>query len=638
MPESLYEKEWTTAARKAHKAAGGYFAGSDGDSFPLADASDVSDAWNLAGHDPHPDQVRANIKRWAKANGHYDALPQTAKDEDKEAIGARESAFAPPALGSPTIATLTMTFIEDDAISLNGRRYPREAVNKLIQSAQIQLSDPDAAPLTCYISHDAADQDNSLLLTGKITSVWREGTKGKAKIALVNTSAGRDMAVQAHGGFMRTMSLRASNAEIKREKGSDMPVVGGENLRLDGIDFTATPGIPVAKIQDVALAENAREGPQRLHEVFDAQAPLLEWEKVAPMEKPKLNEADQGGNMPGGYTPTSGDAPSLDGSPGGGKYGDAMYKQPDMTSGQMQGMAPAPALQEAHNRIAIVQGRSCAPSRESKEWRKAMHGMTEREQREAVRLWQLLEAGRLREAGKALSKKNDGHLDVAHDSLARHMQMDCEGANSKMARYDPDGDGDDDSTDDPAKNPDYALDKLQDGDQMESATAKKGGDSPMTEDEALKLLEAKGYNIARPKTADEVQQERLEAVKAEHTRQLEEMKAEQARQLAEQEKRLEEQMRGMIASTIPDPQRRSLVLGATVTESSTGRHQPLRGKYLQEKIKALDWQRMAYDRTTPLPTDQIPLDLLMKEFEHMYAVSYDDWAKQVYNIAPVYDR
>ncbi len=572
---------------------------------------------------------QTDIPADAKASA-YRKLIAAAKSvgvEVSDKKDAKESAFAPSALGKTKVATLTTTWLEDGAVSLNGRQYPRETVDRLIQSAQIHLSTPGAAPLTCYISHEAADRDDSLKLAGKITQVWREGSKAKARIDLVNTEAGRTMATQAAGGFLRTMSLRASNAEIQRPKDSTWPVVGGSSLRLDGIDFTASPGINVAKIEDVALAENAREGPQRLHEVFNAHAPLLQLEqKESAMNR--LTEADGGGNMVGGSPPTSGDSPSVDGTQTQDAYGQRQYKAPDMTSGPMAGADAAPELQEAHDRIAMVQGRSCAPGRESKAWRKALRGMTEAEQRATVFLWQLLEAGRIREAGRALSKRNDGHLDVAHDSLARHMALECMGESSKPGggRYDPDGDGDDDSTNDPQKNPDFALDKLQAGDdQMESARRTKGGDSPMTEEEALKLLEAKGYGIQRPKSAEETLREQLEAMKAEQEAKLAAIKEQQERELAE--------LKATLDQNTPNPERRSFVSGAN-TNTQTRQNRPLHGNYLQERIRSLDWNQLA-DRTAPLP-DDIPVEILLKEFERLYAVTYDDWAERVHGIRPIY--
>src|SRR5258708_1070122 len=114
---TLYEANWDTASCKAHKANGGDFAGPK-DTFPLKDASDVADAWGLAGHADNPDEVRANIKRWAKDNGHYGALPDTAKDDGKASESAAITAGLRP---KKKIATIRVCYLEYNARSLNGR-------------------------------------------------------------------------------------------------------------------------------------------------------------------------------------------------------------------------------------------------------------------------------------------------------------------------------------------------------------------------------------------------------------------------------------------------------------------------------------------------------------------------------------
>lgn len=81
---ALYASEekmkWTAEARKK-LAAGeirGAFAGPD-QSYPIADSSDVGDAWGLAGQAANPDQVRRNIIRIAKKYGWTSGLPESAK-------------------------------------------------------------------------------------------------------------------------------------------------------------------------------------------------------------------------------------------------------------------------------------------------------------------------------------------------------------------------------------------------------------------------------------------------------------------------------------------------------------------------------------------------------------------------------
>jgi len=143
---TAYEANWDAAARKAHKAAGGYFAGPD-DTFPLKDASDVDDAYRLAGHAANPDQVRANIIRWAKDNGHAAALPETAKDDEantNDLDGELTSSLKQESAATITssiikprqkIATLRVCFLEYNARSLNGRIYPKVTCDRIYESA-----------------------------------------------------------------------------------------------------------------------------------------------------------------------------------------------------------------------------------------------------------------------------------------------------------------------------------------------------------------------------------------------------------------------------------------------------------------------------------------------------------------------
>lgn len=78
-------REWNAAARKK-LAAGqikGGFAG-PGNTFPIADSSDVADAWGLAGKAADPDAVRRKIIAIAKKHGWLAAMPETAQAWAKE--------------------------------------------------------------------------------------------------------------------------------------------------------------------------------------------------------------------------------------------------------------------------------------------------------------------------------------------------------------------------------------------------------------------------------------------------------------------------------------------------------------------------------------------------------------------------
>lgn len=586
----IQEASWNTAARTTYHAEHPEnFAGPDM-SFPIKDGDDVHSAWNLAGHADDPDAVRAKIKAIAGRMGLADSLPDTAKDfEAATPVSTLTEALIP----RTRIATIQVCFIEDNAVSLNGRIYPAETVDKLIASGQRKLLDSNALPMTCFLSHEDADNDRSSALVGKITSVRREGTKGIATIDLADTSSARDLLGLITGSYLCTESLRASNAELKAERGYDAPIVCG-NPVLEGIDFTSYPGLAqVARIQHVQIAESATP-PSAVTDVFHTNLArgTLMTKKIEEAHTVLTEVA--GGNMPT-YTPASGNTVGVTSGPTQDTYGQRMYQEPHSTAGEMQGMETVPELQEAHDRVAMVQGRACAPGKETARWAIAYMGMLEEDRSE------------LREKGRKISAMHDSHLDKAHDAIAKHTKMACEGAQNKYpappakGKVDPDHDGDDDSTNDPQKNPDFGLDKME----------SKKASSPMTKEEALKLLEAEGYDVAtvvKKKTDFEKLQEAFVASQAENARQLEEMRS---------------QLQPVATLDTTVPQRRSQVSGVSAPANGSIRSSLYRhGNYLKEQIRKADWEGLA-DRTCPIP-ENLNIDNLIKEFEQLYALQYDD--------------
>ncbi|HEX3640114.1 MAG TPA: hypothetical protein VHV10_02365 [Ktedonobacteraceae bacterium] len=162
------------------------------------------------------------------------------------------------------IARIKSIFLEDDATSLNGRQYPAKTVNRLVQAASEQLADPNALPLTVYLSHDSAYMDATNEIVGKIAAIGKEGTQAFALIDVPDTQAGREVVNLVKGGYIKSQSLRAINAEMYIDNNEPYPMVGGENIRLTGIDFTSSPGIPNARVEYVSESKE----PQDVREVF----------------------------------------------------------------------------------------------------------------------------------------------------------------------------------------------------------------------------------------------------------------------------------------------------------------------------------------------------------------------------------
>jgi hypothetical protein len=521
------------------------------------------------------------------------------------------------------IATIQVCWIEDNARSLNGRIYPKEAVDRLIASAIRKLADPNSLPITCFLSHADADEDRTPALIGRVTRVWREGTRGMATIDLADTAASRDALALISGGYLCTESLRARGAELRTDKHYDVPVVGGDNLELEGIDLTNYPGLEqVARIQQIHLAESTEsaERHESLTEVFAltpsaVQITLKELgmpKKLSPLTEAMLREE---GILPR----TSGDSPSMTDDNPSGAYQQKNYPVPDLVDPADLPAATSKQLMESmkrtHDHLANVLDATLTPIH-SKESLAPL-------------------AKPLSEAGRKLARKHATALMAAHDEAASQCGLNCAGGYHDALGMGQDGDGDDDDYDESRVRPDGeqnpqmtpgfanqaapgvpAVTKKK-GQPFQPATALPVGADGMEMSpkerkrllkEAVRVLESEGYDVHldRKKSREELLEEQIAALKEAQEKELKEIK----------EMLLASQNR----ASAPAPQRRSQVVGANIGAPLVG-GQPMHGRHLQEQIKALDWQALA-DRTAPLP-DSIPLELLIKEFEQFYAVLYD---------------
>jgi hypothetical protein len=423
------------------------FAG-PGRTYPIRNQQDVHDAATLIGHAANPEQVKANIIKIAKRKGF--SLPDAWQSDTTESLTeSTDQPFSP----KPRVATIKVCWIEDGAVSLNGRVYPKETVDKLISSAQLALADPDHAPLTCYLSHSDAEQDATKHLVGKITDVWREGSKGMANIDIPDTNAGRDTAALAAYRYITTQSLRASGAELRIQRGG-LPLVveaPGQQLTLNGIDFTTNPGLDrTARIQQVLLESADHAG---FSEAFDLLHPIVQ-EAVMPTKTQEAG-ANQLPQMASGVTS------GTDGSSPGSAYASKMMPGTMPTNAQNGDPNPMAHTDEnvslheaAHNAIAEAMQLEC-------------------------------HTGRTSEAGAKFSGGTKGALLRAHDHCAEGAGLACKGKYS--------GGG---SASSPQPN------DMEDS--MES----------MTPDKAAKLLEAAGYKVEAPKTQAQVLQAKLDAMEA----------------------------------------------------------------------------------------------------------------------------
>jgi hypothetical protein len=177
----------------------------------------------------------------------------------------------------PILGHVDVTFLEDNAQSLNGRMYLPEAVESAVQAAQEDLA--ANRPLTVFATHADGLADDASKMAGRVTQVWRDGVRARAKVEIFATESGRNIAAVLKGGGLRTCSLRSvdfGTGAPREEGGKTLETI--RRLRLAGIDFTMQPGLAVSGVDRVAL-ESQGAGP-RLWEsvqavVQDLDLPLL---------------------------------------------------------------------------------------------------------------------------------------------------------------------------------------------------------------------------------------------------------------------------------------------------------------------------------------------------------------------------
>lgn len=613
---ALYEAKWPiTARRKYHAEHPEYFAGTEGDkplSYPIRDADDVRSAVTLYGKSANPEQCKRNIIRITKALKLTAALPDAWKsgDDAKESLALTEAAFEP----KPRIAQLCIRFIRDNAISRNGRQYPPAARAALVRSGQQAIERGEI--LTSCISHEAADnqENNPLRITGKASRVWQEGPDGFALFDIPDTTTGRDMVALLRGGYIPpTMSLRASGAVMKVERGKDIPQVTGD-LQLEGIDFTSQPGLEIARIQDLVLESSG--APQLIVDEFDVtEATLLleqQQEEGQLTMKKQANGTESQTPAPSteSGTPetqpiaehanailqsqTSGISQSVDGGTQGDGYANRVFPRvgatippEDFFNGGGGGVS-AQEARTAHDHMAALLGMPCAPGGASES-----------------------------ATNRFFNKTMESHAVAVHDLHARKLGLPCAGSYQQMAPFQ-----DTPTTDDGP-----------DDDSMESADADPGHTPPATttpavvppvvakenkhrmdEKEALALLQARGYTgMQPPKTKEQLLREELEA-------KLDAKLAEQRTQFEESQR----QMLAQFAPAQPRAQRVTLVESARATREGGGEPLPnsprARRTRVQEALMKANWEQLA-DPSQPLPEGVTWQDLL-KHFGRLMITDY----------------
>ena len=187
-----------------------------------------------------------------------------------------------------TIATLTGTALVP-GVSRNDRLYTREMIGKAVARAHDRIA-AGQMPITMRSHHGA--EDDSTRICGAVTRLWQDPQTGAAQYeaVLADTSAGRDIAAltateDGNPAFLRNVSIRGYwLGGVTPIQVDGREVLTGNDLELEGLDFTATPGVPGAVIDRCVPVGESAVGTARMRILESAPS------YVAPPAQPALIE------------------------------------------------------------------------------------------------------------------------------------------------------------------------------------------------------------------------------------------------------------------------------------------------------------------------------------------------------------
>ena len=137
-------------------------------------------------------------------------------------------------------------------VSKNGRWYTPELVRGAVERAQARIR--SGPPMVMLSHHNAGDDSEKIV--GRVRSM-KVGPGGEAQFEaeLADTPAGRTIATLVDGRkFLDGVSIRGQwLGPVRTVTGpSGQAVEQGAGLMIDGIDFTANPGVPAARLSESA--------------------------------------------------------------------------------------------------------------------------------------------------------------------------------------------------------------------------------------------------------------------------------------------------------------------------------------------------------------------------------------------------
>lgn len=142
-------------------------------------------------------------------------------------------------------------------VSLNGRYYAPDVVAAAVETAQRQIGSGD--PLTMLVCHGSGDKSTEIV--GALTAITiGEGGEALYTADLADTPHAHTILnlIDTEGGrpaFLEGVSIRGYwQGPVRREVIDGQSCDVADTLILQGLDFTATPGVPGARVNAVTRA------------------------------------------------------------------------------------------------------------------------------------------------------------------------------------------------------------------------------------------------------------------------------------------------------------------------------------------------------------------------------------------------
>lgn len=177
---------------------------------------------------------------------------------------------------SKRLATLNGTMLAP-GVSRNSRLYTRENIGRAVARMRDRLSDPAGLPIVMRTHHEAGD--DSRLIVGRLTDVVQQPDGAATyEAVLYDTTAGRDIGalIDPKQPALKSTSIHGywvGPVEKRQQDGS--MVETADDIEIDAIDFTGSPGVTGAQIRTVAFESTGTRAAGRPELVEAAEATIV---------------------------------------------------------------------------------------------------------------------------------------------------------------------------------------------------------------------------------------------------------------------------------------------------------------------------------------------------------------------------